>query len=275
MSSVHRPAGFLFSALFALGLAACGDNNAAPWADDGDDDDGDGATLPDASGGDPDSGGGQADAGGGDKDAGDQPDAGDLDGGSDRDAGDVPDAGGLDGGGAPDAGEPDAGTPDGGAPDAGPDPLDGEFLLALQADLAPDVRIRLITTVDFTDGGGGAGVADFTFQPIVATNCSVEMGGLPVGATTTVNAIPIDVEGAFQIVLSQLTLPALANAFTCTEVVVDEIDVLGTVQSPDLTCGTVSVTLDTIELAGTFGAIRIPPGTVGDENLPAPVVACP
>ena len=33
--------------------------------------------------------------------------------------------------------------------------------------------------------------------------------------------------------------------------------------------------LETLMLAGTFGAIRIPPGTVGDDNLPAPVVACP
>jgi hypothetical protein len=275
MSSVHRPAGFLLSALFAVGLAACGDNNAAPGADDGEDDDGGGATLPDASGADPDSGGGQPDGGGGDKDAGDRPDAGDVDGGSDRDAGDVPDAGDRDGGGAPDAGDPDAGTPDAGEPDAGPDPLDGEFLLALRANALPDARIRLITTVDFTATDGDTGVADFTFQPIVATNCSAGMGGLPVGAATTVSDIPIDGEGAFQIVLSQLTLPALANAITCTEVVVDEIDVLGTVQSPDLTCGTVTVTLDTLVLAGTFGAIRIPPGTVGDANLPEPVVACP
>ena len=148
-------------------------------------------------------------------------------------------------------------------------------MLALSANALPDARIRLITTVDFTATDGEAGVADFTFQPIVATNCSEEMGGLTVGAATTVSDIPIDDEGAFQIVLSQLTLPALANAITCTEVVVDEIDVLGTVQSPDLTCGTVTVTLDTLVLAGTFGAIRIPPGTVGDDNLPEPVVACP
>ncbi len=141
--------------------------------------------------------------------------------------------------------------------------------------MLPNTRIRLITTVDFTATEGDAGVADFTFQPIVATNCSAEMGGLPVGEPTTVSGIPIDGEGAFQIVLSQLTLPALANAITCAEIVVAEIDVLGTVQSPDLTCGTVTVTLGTAELAGTFGAIRIPPGTVGDENLPEPVVACP
>ena len=174
MSSVHRPAGFLLSALFALGLAACGDNNAAPGADDGDDDGGGGATLPDASGGEPDSGGGQPDGGGGDKDAGDRPDAGDVDGGSDRDAGDVPDAGDLMA-----AVHPMPATPMPGRPMPESRTLarirsmaSSCSALRVERPSTRTIRIRFITTVDFTATDGDAGgTADFSFQPIVADDC--------------------------------------------------------------------------------------------------------
>lgn len=266
MSFVHRSACLALTTLLAAASGACGDNNAAR-NDDGDDG---GGTLPDGAGG-----GGeldasvQPDAAGSDIDASPGLDAGDVDGGGDEDAGTRPDGGDIDAGGKPDGGELDAG-----APDAGSDPLDGEFLLSLEAAQLPGVPVRFITTVDFT-GSEEGGTADFTFQPIIREACAAGMGGLPVGEPFTTPGIAVDGKGAFQIVIADVTLPALASPLGCAEVTADSIEVSGTVQSPDLSCGDVTVTIGTGELLGTFGAIRIEPGTVGDANLPEPVTACP
>jgi hypothetical protein len=289
MSLIHRLAVVLHLALLTIAIAACGDDNAprGGGGDDDDDDDG-GGTMVDAGdtpdGGQPDAGvepdaGGSPD--GGDRDAGGSPDGGDRDGGGapdagDRDGGGAPDAGETDAGapdaGPTDAGEPDAGEPDAGEPDAGPDELDGEFLLALVAIILPDSPIRFITTVDFTPTDGGAGTAVFTFQPIIVDSCAPGMGGLPVGDPVTTPPVDIAADGTFQIGFVDLVLPAQANPLTCEELTASSVDVDGTVQSPDLTCGT-GLLIGTIE--GTFGAIRIEPGTVGDANLPEPVTACP
>ena len=284
MSFVHRRAGVLLSAIVSSLLVGCGDNNEPIHGGGGDDDDdGAGAMSDAAGGGAPDGGSGvKPDANSDDQDAGGKADAGDLDGGGDEDAGE-PDGGDRDGGAAPDAGidagTPDAGdldgaTPDAGEPDAGPDELDGEFLLAIAANLAPASPIRFITTVDFTPTGGSAGTADFTFQPIIAENCAAGMGGLPVGAAFTSPGIEIAADGTFQIALSNVTLPAEANTILCAELTADLIEVSGTMRGPDLTCGDVTVTSGTLQLLGTFGAIRIAPGTIGDD-LPDPVAACP
>lgn len=290
MSFVHRRAGVLFSALVATLLLACGDDRAARGGGGGgdDDDDGAGSTADAGGGGAPDSGGGAPDASGGRKDAGGTADGGTADGGSDKDAGGAsdagdidggaaPDAGDLDGGAAPDAGQVDAGTPDAGEPDAGADPFDGEFLLSLVAPAVnPNNPIRFIATVDFTQGGGGAGTADFSFQPIIAPECTPDSGGLPVGDAVVVTGVPISAQGTFDISLSGATLPGQANplpipGIMCTDLPA-QLDVAGAIVSTDLTCGTITA-LGSVP--GTFGAIRIPPGTVGDANLPDAVTACP
>ncbi len=136
----------------------------------------------------------------------------------------------------------------------------------------PNDPIRFIATVDFT-GAGEGGTADFSFQPLIAADCVADMGGLPVGEPFASNGVPVGADGTFQMTLNG-TLPADANpvpALQCQELAA-EIEVTGQIISADLSCGTV-VVLGTI--MGTFGAIRIPPGTVGDENLPAPLTACP
>jgi len=289
MTLRNRTACFALCALIAAAGSACGDD------DDALTDDGDGqGTAADAAGGDGaadaasggevdaapggEDGGGRLDGGALDgaavEDAGSLPDGGDLDGGAAPDASPA-DGGPLDGGGAPDAGPADGGVPDGGAPDAGPDPFDGEFLLSIRVDLFPNAPIRLITTVDFTPGGEG-GTADFTFQPIKFGGCAPEgNGGLPVGDPFTAAGIGVDGAGAFEIGLADVTLPAGANTPLCIELTAESINVAGTVRGPDLTCGEVTVGALGGQLTGTFGAIRIPPGTVGDANLPEPVTECP
>lgn len=287
MEAVMSPARAALVALsvsLATSAFGCGDDDAQP--DDGDDQ----GTVADASTGDPDGGDGAApDAGRGKADAapgdgggdGGEPDAGGgaPDGGGDPDAGTPPDAGGNDDAGPIDAGTPDggpldAGPLDGGGPvDAGPDPLDGQFLLGIRLALAPTApAVRFITTVDATGAS-----ADFTFQAITAANClDGGGGGFPVGNTESAPGIAIAPNGTFQLTLTTVTLPAEANSVLCSELSAESISVQGTVASPDLTCGTITVNATGLPpLAGTFGAIRIPTGTVGDENLPAPVTSCP
>jgi hypothetical protein len=290
MSLVHRTAFLALSALLAVASGACGDDDALS-DDGGADDDG---TRADAGGG-----GGESDAGGGNGDAAPPlPDGGKPDGGGDTDGGTRPDGGDADGGtpdaapgdagtpdaGQPDAAPPDAAPPDGAPPDAAPpdaalpDPQDGEFLLSVAVELFPNNPIRFITTVEFTQVGEG-GTADFTFQPIIAPNCVPETSGFPVGTPVTVTGIPIAADGTFNIDLVGATLPGPANpiplpGIQCTELT-GNVSVTGAIVNPDLSCGDAEVTAGTITIPGSFGAIRIVPGTVGDDNLPAPVSACP
>lgn len=287
MSLVHRTARLGLVALLATAWVGCGDDDA--FSDDDDDGADDGTTI-DAGDGD------EIDAGEPDAapspDAAPTPDAATFDAappdGGGIDASLPPDAGEIDAGtpdaGPPDAGPVDAGTPDAGTPDAGPpdaappDDLDGEFLLGIVAGIFPDAPIRFITTVDFTPSGGGgtAGTADFSFQAINAAVCVPGQGGFPVNAPPLVaNDVPINADGTFTIEFIGQTLPGPSNpvpvtGIQCTDLTAN-ITVNGTIVSADVTCGTVETPL----LPLTFGAIRIPPGTIGDANLPPPLTACP
>jgi hypothetical protein len=279
MSLPHSTALLALSALLATASLACGDDDAGGDGGDG--------TVADASAGEPDASRGEPDANRGGEDAaptidsGVEPDGGGKPDAGREDAGSPPDAGGGDDAGTPDAGTLDAGTPDagpldaGGPPDAGVDPFDGEFLLSIRLNLAPDAPpVRLITTVDFT-GSSEGGSADFTLQPISASIClGGATGGFPVGDAATANGIPVGTDGRFQIALTNVAVPADANSILCTALT-GNINVAGAVVTPDLTCGTITVSALGQQLPGTFGAIRIPPGTVGDPNLPAPVTSCP
>lgn len=203
---------------------------------------------------------------------------GDDDDDDDTTDGATPDASGGDG--TPDAAveTPDAAvvTPD--AAVGGGDPADiaGSFLLSIQTPLGGP--LRLIADVEYTAAGEG-GTADFTFQPIVATNCDEKTGGQPAGDPVTVTGVTINADGTFELALDDVTVDGSANAIICDAEIQADLVVTGGVNDADLNCGTISGMVTAPVMApldgSTFGAVRVEPGTVGDANLPTPVIECP
>ena len=200
------------------------------------------AIAPAACGGDDDGddGGGAADSGGG----GGQADAG----GGEADAG---------------GGEADAG---GGEADAAP--VDGaQYLLGIGITVPLPLEFRFIATVDLGKSSG-----DFSLQPIVSADCDAEEAGNPVGDAESAIGVPIEKDGSFEINLPGGTIPTTANPLNCMDLTGDFV-VTGAIQKDLTACGEVAVTAP-IMASGTFGTVAIEPGTIGDDNLPAPVFAC-
>jgi hypothetical protein len=178
---------------------------------------------------------------------------------------------------------PDAGSRDSGG-GTGLCDVGGSHLASVQTPLGPR-PLRFLVTIDYTPGDSGA-TADVTLQTLVSTNCNKAEGGEPVGDPFPIPDIPIDADGAFEIVVEGAETPGDANPVSCQPVTAN-IQLVGTTQASGEDCvlcgdvtgsvmlGSVMVPLD----GSTFGSVLLaPPGEdppTGDANLPDPVTECP
>ena len=154
--------------------------------------------------------------------------------------------------------------------------IDGEFLLTIQPGFDANHFLKFVATSDITIDGS-SGTLSLSFQPLAAERCDEGNGGNEVGDAIEANDLPVDMNGAFELMHDGAMVTMLANDVTCTDIVANLV-LNGLIQSADLFCGEVSgrvLTTGSNLEGSTFGAIRIEPGTRGDANLPEPVKACP
>lgn len=186
---------------------------------------------------------------------------------------------------SPDSASIDAGTtiadagPDGGI-DAG-DPADastadfsGLYLFAIQRRAGDPVRF--LATVAFTPSTGG-GAAAFSLQPLKVDGCpEVGGGGTAVGSPIATGDVEVD-DASFGFTIPDAFVVGEANPVMCSALAVD-LRIDGAARGDGSLCGDVSgsITLPPGQTfdGGTFGALPIAPGTVGDANLPDPVTEC-
>ncbi|HUS63970.1 MAG TPA: hypothetical protein VMZ28_05465 [Kofleriaceae bacterium] len=153
--------------------------------------------------------------------------------------------------------------------------INGEFLIALSPGFSPDDVLQFIATVDMTTDGDTA-TAAFSFQPLVAMECDPDNYRETVGDPLEVDDVEIGSDGAFAFTFDGAQVAGQANEVSCGAILAD-ITLTGIIRSPDEWCGdgsgmVMAPTPANLE-GSTFGAIRIDPGTVGDD-LPAPQPAC-
>jgi hypothetical protein len=154
----------------------------------------------------------------------------------------------------------------------------GEFLTTISPGFSPDSLLQFIGTVDMAIEGDAA-TASFSFQPLRTATCDPPAGQerQPIGDPLEVDDVDIDGNGAFTFTFEGAIVPGEANSVSCSGILAD-ITLSGIIQSPDLWCGDASGMVmqpTPANLEGsTFGAVRVDPGTLGDE-LPEPLPACP
>ena len=156
--------------------------------------------------------------------------------------------------------------------------IDGEFLLALVPSFAVNNTLRFIVTADITIEGD-SGTLDLEIQPIKVDRCEpAGNGGEPVGDPLETTGVAVSEVGGFEITHDGAMVTAEANDVTCGDIVADLV-LIGQIRSADMFCGDVTGRVTAPlpnDLEGsTFGAIRIEPGTTGDDDLPEPLKACP
>jgi hypothetical protein len=201
-------------------------------------------------------------------------DAGDDDGAqADSGSGGQADAGG---------GEPDAagGEADAGEPDAAP--IEGDqFLLGINLTVedSPFGDLTGVSRVIATIAIDGA-TADFNLQPVVAPECpDAGDSGEVIGPATVVTDVAIGKDGTFEFDVANATFTqgsvGIPQICTLGDVVAN-LTVSGQVQATG-PCGGVEGTsvapVANLNVTGTFGAVPIETGTVGDD-LPKAVLTC-
>lgn len=166
-------------------------------------------------------------------------------------------------------------------PDAGPSGLydiTGQFLLTMR--LLGTLDVRFIVDQTFELSGDGA-VVDLSLTALKVDMCPPEGdGGTPVGDAISLADIPVTPTGTFDITSKGATLDGRAVPGLCpADGALADIQLIGLIVSENLLCGTIDgMVMSPVpaSLSGsTFGAIRIEPGTIGDDALPEPLVACP
>lgn len=163
------------------------------------------------------------------------------------------------------------GCPGGVVPD-----VSGEFFLSLSPAPSPESLLKLIITTEI-DLTTDPALLSLTFQPLCVQEdqCTV---GQPIGDPHVETGIEVSNECSFELDIPSIIIPGGGNALSGAEID-GELQLLGNLQSEDFYCGIVNgianaggipVPIDN----STFGAVRITPGTLGDD-LPTPVPACP
>ncbi|HTE52461.1 MAG TPA: hypothetical protein VK698_16530 [Kofleriaceae bacterium] len=163
----------------------------------------------------------------------------------------------------------------GGGADGGGD-LSGLYLLSIQRPIG--APIRFLTTVTYLSSGSG-GRANFSLQPLKVEICpEVGNGGTVVGTPIAVSDAEVETDGSFAMMIPGAMITGQANPTMCFDVTVT-LRFAGALRGDGLLCGTVSgpLTLPPGQSfdGSTFGAIRVAPGTIGDDRLPDPVTECP
>jgi hypothetical protein len=176
-------------------------------------------------------------------------------------------------------GDPDAAEAE---PDAAP-PIEGDqFLLGilLTVEDSPFGDLSGVSRVIATVALDGA-TADFNLQPVVAPECpDAGESGQPIGPPTVVTDVAVGVDGSFEFDVAEavFTQGSAGIPQLCTlGDIVAQLTVTGQVQVAG-PCGVVAGTsispVPGLVVTGTFGAVAIDNGTVGDD-LPEAVTDCP
>jgi hypothetical protein len=148
--------------------------------------------------------------------------------------------------------------------------ITGTFYLAVSPKPSPENIYQFLAEVALTDNGDGTGTVQISSQPLHKTERT------PVGEPLTDEDVAVDRSGQFQPTFSGTVVgdadPVLGADLVAT-MVLDAI-----ILSEDVWCGILNGEVTqplNLSLDGsTFAAIRVAPGTVGDD-LPAPVYECP
>jgi len=148
----------------------------------------------------------------------------------------------------------------------------GQFYVAFNPSVAPDLVIHFIVDYTLTKNGDGTGTIDMSTTALDA------MTRMPVGPTSMLNDIAVSTAGEFAPTYDNLLLPATANPLTGAELLLD-LNLSAKILDADSTCGVAgagsTVVVPAVPLVGsTFGGQRITPGTLG-AALPVPITHCP
>lgn len=173
------------------------------------------------------------------------------------------------------------GTRDGGGSDGAelteiPDISGEHFMVIDPVPISPGNYLRFIATVDLELAADRkTATMSLTIQPLAIAD------GQLVGDPIPFEAIAINSAGRFTVdmMTPSDSIPGSANPITGSNVGVDG-QLQGELRegNPDLFCGTASgnvVPTGTPIDGSTFGAVRIEPGTRGNDNLPEPLPGCP
>lgn len=155
--------------------------------------------------------------------------------------------------------------------------VSGEFLFSLDPKpVAEGTFIRFIATMSLDIAADRkTATADLSLQPIGV------LDGEPIGDPLVHQGVPINSAGRFEITVDTAldAIPADANPVTGADIGLDGVLVGQLLEGDtDRFCGTVSGTVKptgTVIDGSTFGAVRIAPGTTGNDNLPEPLGECP
>jgi hypothetical protein len=169
------------------------------------------------------------------------------------------------------------GLPDGPAIVDGPTgtlaDISGTFLFSLSAPVAPDKPLLFISTNTMQMLGDGTGSLSMSLQGLTASDRTLVPGTVAQAQNT-----PVAADGTFHTDFGQLTIPAATDTIILGAEIMAMVQIAGNIRSTDLYCGIATGMVQSpipLDLAGTtWGAIRVPPGTVGNA-LPRPVFVCP
>lgn len=139
--------------------------------------------------------------------------------------------------------------------------VNGDFLLALAAVIAPETPLQFYATVTFTPSTDG-GMLQMNLQPLSLDVLATTVPRQPVGDSLELQAVPVNATGGFELPITEpVMVTGMANPITGSDIVAT-LNLSGTIQSEDLFCGTVTGMVTAplmLDLTGsTFAAVRVP-----------------
>lgn len=163
-----------------------------------------------------------------------------------------------------------AARPDARGVDTIPD-VTGQFYLAIRPAPTPSLPFQYIADVEIELGPGDGATIDLTLVHLDRDTRE------PVGDPQTAADVEVSASGQFTAEFPDVVVPARANPVTGQELLSD-VTLVGELRTKDLFCGIANGEVKSpIQLSldgSTFGAIRIEPGTTGDD-LPELLGECP
>lgn len=139
--------------------------------------------------------------------------------------------------------------------------VNGTFLLALAAVIAPETPLQFFATVTFTPEGEGGTIA-MNLQPLSLDQLATTVPREPVGESLDIGPVAVTAGGSFELpILDPVMVTGAANPITGSDIVAT-LNLSGSIQSEDIFCGTVTGMVTAplmLDLAGsTFAAVRVP-----------------
>jgi hypothetical protein len=164
-------------------------------------------------------------------------------------------------------------TASGCTPLTGVEDLTGQHFLAISVSVSPTqpLKFTCATTYDGSESGGD-----------LALSCTpLKVSGLTPLGDPLEGAGEVASDGTFAITFGTeadpATVPGMANPISGSDISTNGLTIDGTVCNASFFCGDLAGAIQQPpvgDVTGTFGAVRIDPGTEG-EDLPEPIVECP